>query len=82
MNRKVIVNAEPMNTCDVTVGVYFQFNKALGKMRIIHDSSINKFIADNDLQGLAPKEFPCTPEFHARWGLSPPKKNQPPFPRG
>jgi hypothetical protein len=31
-----------------------------------HESAINKFLSDNDLQALAPKEFPCTPERYKR----------------
>ena len=66
MNRKFILNAEPINTFDFTVGVDFHYNKAKGKITLCHESSINKFIADNDLQGLAPKEFPCTPELYKK----------------
>jgi hypothetical protein len=66
MNRKFILNAEPINTFDFTVGVDFHNNKAKGKIILCHESSINKFIADNDLQGLAPKEFPCTRELYKK----------------
>jgi hypothetical protein len=66
MNRKFILNAEPLNTFDFTVGVDFHYNKTKGKITLCHESSINKFIADNDLQGLAPKEFPCTPELYKK----------------
>jgi hypothetical protein len=47
MNRKFILNAEPINTFDFTAGVDFHYNKAKGKITLCHKSSINKFIADN-----------------------------------
>jgi hypothetical protein len=65
MNRKFIPNAEPIHTFDFTAGVDFHY-KAKGKITPCHESSINKFIADNDLQGLAPTEFPCTPELYKK----------------
>ena len=64
MNKKFILNAEPLNEFDFTVGVDFNYDKAKGVITLSHESSINKFITDNDLQSLQPKEFPCTPELY------------------
>jgi hypothetical protein len=72
---KWVLNRYPgtgINTFDFTVGVDFHYNKAKGKIALCHESSTNKFIADNDLQGLAPKEFPCTPELYKKVMAAPP----------
>jgi hypothetical protein len=44
---------------------------AKGEIALHHESAINKFLSDNDLQALAPKEFPCTPELYKRIMLEP-----------
>jgi hypothetical protein len=71
MNTKFILNPEPINTFDFAVGVDFHYDKAKGEIVLHHESAINKFLSDNDLQALAPKEFPCTPELYKRIMLEP-----------
>jgi hypothetical protein len=66
MNRRFILNAEPLNDFDYTVGVNFHYDKRKGEIMLGHETSINKFLADNDLDGLAPKQFPCTPDLYKK----------------
>jgi hypothetical protein len=66
MNKKFILNGEPLNDFNFTVGVDFHYDKPNGTIYLSHESSINQFMEDNDLQGLAPKEFPCTPELYKK----------------
>jgi hypothetical protein len=72
MNRRFILNAEPLNNFDFAVRVNFEYDKRKGEITLSHESSINKFLADNDLDGLAPKEFPCTPDLHKKVMAAPP----------